>query len=293
MKRIVIPGFFDGVHTGHGRLFKIAAEKAEALGAGTCALTYDTHPKTVLTGRTVPLLCSPEERAALIKARHRISEVIIDPFTKDTSDIPWKEYIDRVLIGRLSSVHIVAGHDYIFGREGKGSADMLSYYCQSIGVGCTVVPPEKIGGVRVSSTYIRGLVSEGDMELAARFLGRRYSLSGTVGRGKGLGRKFGFPTANIPLPAERQTPEWGVYATYVIFGGNEYPAVTNVGIRPSVENGGAPAVESTLLNFDGDLYGKYITVEFERFMRPERRFASVEALTEQVRMDMDNAHSRI
>ena len=287
MSRVLALGFFDGVHVGHGQLFKYAARQAAKMGADACALTYDTHPKTLITGRPVPLLCSAGERAGLIRSMYRVPEVVIDPFTEETARIPWRAYIDRVLIGRLEAVFVVAGYDYTFGYRGEGSPALLSEYCAARGVGCAVIPPKRIGGTRVSSTYIRGLVAEGDMEQAARFLGRRYRLSGIVERGRGLGRQFGFPTVNLPMPPERQPPEWGVYATEVLWNGRAYPAVTNVGIRPTVETGGAPTVESTLLDFEGDLYGERIDVEFIRFLRPERRFPSPEALTEQVRRDME------
>ena len=289
MKRVVALGFFDGVHIGHGQLFKYAARQAARMGAGACALTYGTHPKTLITGRPVPLLCSAEERAGLIRSLYRIPEVVVDPFTEETARIPWRDYIDNVLIGRLEAVFVVAGYDYTFGYRGEGSPAMLSGYCAGRGVGCAVIPPKRIGGARVSSTYIRGLVAEGDMEQAARFLGRRYRLSGTVERGRGLGRQFGFPTVNLPMPPERQPPEWGVYATEVLWNGRAYPAVTNVGIRPTIETGGAPSVESTLLDFEGGLYGERIGVDFVRFLRPERRFPSPEALTEQVRRDIEAA----
>jgi riboflavin kinase/FMN adenylyltransferase len=287
MSSIVVPGFFDGVHIGHRKLFKVAAEQAEKTGDSVCVLTYDTHPKARLTGRPVPLLCSKEERAGLIL--EHVSTVVTDPFTEETAGIPWRDYLERVLTGRFEASFIVAGHDYTFGHKGEGDPEKLAGYCASRGIGCAVVPPERIGGVRVSSTYIRGLIAEGDMELAACFLGRRYRLSGAVERGRGIGRQFGFPTVNLPLPPGRQAPEWGVYATVVVRGGREYPAVTNVGFRPSVENGGAPTVESTLFGFDGDLYGEHIDVEFLRFIRPERKFASFEALAEQVRADIDAA----
>jgi riboflavin kinase/FMN adenylyltransferase len=230
-----------------------------------------------------------EERAGLIKSSYGIPEVVIDRFTQETADIPWHEYIDRVLIGRLKASFIVAGHDYTFGRKGEGTPERLTEFCGARGVGCTIIPPERIGGKRVSSTYIRGLVAEGDMEQAERFLGRRYRLSGTVERGRGLGRQLGFPTLNLALPAERQTPEWGVYATAVVWKGQEYPAVTNVGIRPSVEHGGAPTIESSILDFDGELYGEHIDVDFVRYIRPERRFPSLQALAAQVLEDAETA----
>jgi riboflavin kinase/FMN adenylyltransferase len=287
MSRVLALGFFDGVHVGHGQLFKCAVRQASEMGAEACALTYDIHPKTVVTGRPVPLLCSAEERAGLIRSLYRVPEIIIEPFTEEVAQTPWDRYIDTVLLGRYEAGFIVAGHDYTFGRLGEGTPAKLARYCQDRGIGCAVIPPKRIGGVRVSSTYIRGLVAEGDMERAARFLGRRYRLSGTVERGRGLARQFGYPTVNFPLPPGRQSPEWGVYATIVYWEGRPYSAVTNAGIRPSFGLGGVPVIESTLLDFEGDLYGERIDVDFIGFIRPEKRFSSPEALTEQVRKDVE------
>jgi len=287
--RVLALGFFDGVHIGHGQLFKAANHQAARMGAAACVLTYDTHPKTMITGRPVPLLCSTEERTGYIREHYRIPEVIVDPFDEETARIPWRDYIEQVLLSRLNAVFLVAGYDYTFGDQGEGTPELLKGYCAGRNVGCAVIPPKRIGGVRVSSTYIRGLVAEGDMERAAQFLGHRYRLSGTVERGRGLGRQFGFPTVNLPLPPGRQTPEWGVYAALVSWKGQTWPAVTNVGFRPTVEPGGAPTVESTLLGFDGDLYGELIHVDFVRFIRPERRFASPAELTAQVRRDVEEA----
>ena len=289
LRRVVALGFFDGVHVGHGRLFVCAAERAERLGCTACALTFDTHPLTLVSGRPVPLLCSTEERASLIRTLYAVPEVVIDPFTGETARIPWTEYIENVLVRRLGAVHLVVGHDFTFGHRGEGTPERLSAYCERHGIGCDVIPPKRVDGVRVSSTYIRGLIAEGDMERAARFLGHRYRLSGVVAPGEGRGRQLGFPTVNLPLPHERQAPLWGVYATFVGWNGQLYPAVTNVGNRPSVRSGGTPTVESTLLNFDRDLYGETIDVEFVTFLRPEQRFASLELLSAQVRRDMQAA----
>jgi riboflavin kinase/FMN adenylyltransferase len=291
MDRVIALGFFDGVHIGHGQLFKRAVYRASRAGARACALTYDAHPQSLITGRPVPLLCSAGDRAELIRSLYKIPEVIVDPFSARTARTPWREYAETVLLKRLNAVHLVVGYDFTFGRLGEGTPALLSGYCRGRGGGCDVVPPKRLGGIRVSSTYIRGLVAEGDMENAARFLGRRYRLSGVVGHGQGLGRRFGFPTVNLPMPPERQPPEWGVYATVVFWGGRARPAVTNVGIRPSVEHGGAPTVESTILDFEGDLYGEHIDVDFVKFLRPERRFPSVDALAEQVRKDMEDARA--
>jgi riboflavin kinase/FMN adenylyltransferase len=217
---------------------------------------------------------------------YRVPEVITDPFDKKAASAPWREYADRVLIGRLNAAYIVAGHDYTFGRGGEGTGEKLAEYCASLNIGCEIIPPVCINGARASSSYIRRLIAEGDMELAGRFLGRRYCLPGTVERGKGLGRELGSPTVNFPLPPERQSPKWGVYATVVIWNGRRYPSITNVGVRPSVESGGAPVVETTLFDFGGSLYGEYINVEFARFIRPEIKFSSLSALREQINKDI-------
>ncbi len=293
MDRVLALGFFDGVHIGHGQLFKRAAALAKRLGCRACALTYDPHPQTLVTGRPVPLLCSTDERAALIRMLYKIPEVIIDPFDAETARVPWREYFETVLLRRLHAVHVVAGHDFTFGRGGEGTPALLSDICREKGVGCDILPPKRIGGIRVSSTYIRGLVAEGDMEKAARFLGHTYRLSGIVAEGRSIGRRLGFPTANLPLPPERQSPAWGVYATRVGWNGRAYPAVTYVGFRPTMSESSAPTVESTLLDFDGNLYGQTIDVDFVSFLRAERRFETTEALAEQVKKDMETARKRL
>ncbi|MDR1693257.1 MAG: riboflavin biosynthesis protein RibF [Oscillospiraceae bacterium] len=292
MNRVLAMGFFDGVHIGHGRLFRRAAARAKQLNCRACALTYDSHPQTFLTGRPVPLLCSTDERAALIRSLYKLQEVIIDPFDAETASIPWREYLEEMVIRRLKAVHVVVGHDFTFGRGGDGTPELLAEACRQKGLGCDILPPKRVGGTRVSSTYIRGLVAEGDMESAARFLGHRYRLSGLVERGRGLGRSLGFPTANLPLPQERQFPAWGVYATLVGWNGRVYPAATNVGIRPTVGTFSAPTVESTLLDFDRELYGERIDVDFLSFLRPERRFETPEALTAQVLEDLREVRRR-
>jgi len=277
------------VHIGHGKLLQTARGRSQGLGAGSCALSFREHPFSLVSGRPVPLLCSQEERAALIRDVYGIPEVVLLPFDKALREMPWQDFVRDILHRRMEAVHLVAGDDFTFGYRGEGTPEGLREMSRTLSMGCDIVPPVSLNGVRVSSTYIRGLVAEGDMERAKAFLGHPYRLSGTVTRGKGLGRQMGFPTVNIPLPQGRQWPAFGVYATQVLAEGVLRPAVTNVGLRPTVADGGAPTVESTLLDWRGDLYGQPVEVLFHRFLRPERKFPSPEALRDQIGRDTEAA----
>ena len=289
MKRVLALGFFDGVHIGHGKLLLRAAGQAGERGISACALTFAQHPLSVVKGRPVPLLCGEAERELFIKELYGVPEVSALPFDRAMMRMPWRDFIQDILIGRMGAAHVVAGHDFTFGHRGEGTPALLEAALAEKGIGCDILPPERIRGIRVSSTYIRGLVAGGDMEQAAEFLGHAYRFSGKVAKGSGLGRQLGFPTANIPLPPERQWMPWGVYATRVLWKGGAYPSVTNVGLRPTIGAADAPAVESTLLDFSENLYGGQISVLFDRFLRPERRFPSAEALREQIRRDVASA----
>jgi len=172
----------------------------------------------------------------------------------------------------------VAGHDFRFGKGGAGTPERLEGLCRELGLDCDVVGQVKLEGVVISSTYIRGLIQAGEMERAVRFLGHPHVLSGPVVHGKALGRSIGIPTANLTVPPEVLTPAFGVYATKVWVGEHSRLAVTNVGVRPTVDDGGGVSVEPWLLDFDGDLYGRSIRVEFFRRLRGERKFAALEEL---------------
>lgn len=287
-KKVIALGFFDGVHRGHGALLKRTVELAKALNAVPTAHTFAAHPSTLVTHKPTPLLSTPEDRAYLMKSLYGIQEVIAAPFDEKMMTMPWEDFVTDYLVGGLHCVGVVVGHDYRFGYRGEGTPEKLKALCGKLSIACEVVEKVTLDGRTVSSTYIRSLVEEGDMETARRYLDHPHLLRGGVRHGKGLGRKLGFPTVNI-LPAEGiLLPAYGVYATRVTLeDGRAYPAATNVGIRPTVEDEKRPTVEAFLLDFQGDVYGQTVSLEFYRRLRGERRFDSLEDLRREV---MKNAH---
>ena len=284
--RVIALGFFDGVHLGHGALLRRVAEVARKTGARPCAFTFDAHPSGFILGHAVPLLSTPEDRAWLMRRYYGIEEMVMGRF-RDMMEMPWRDFVTEYLQKELCAVHVVAGHDFHFGYRGEGNPRRLTDLCRELGIGCDIVQKVEREGITVSSTYIRTLVAQGEMERATEFLGHPHICSGTVVHGKQLGRTIGFPTANLIPPPELLTPRAGVYAARVLLPDGRRPmAVTNVGTRPTVADGETLTVEPWLLDFDGDLYGQTIRVEFFRRLRGERKFDSLPALTAAV---MENA----
>ncbi len=283
MARVIALGFFDGVHLGHAALLCRARERAAALGVSAAALTFDQHPDTLVTGQAVPLINSRADREWLLRDRFALDEVLLLHFDRETMRMPWQSFVRDHLVGELSACHVVCGHDFRFGDRGAGDPERLRALCAELGVGCDVIERIELGGRTVSSTYIRGLIAAGEMEEANRFLGHPHVLSGTVVPGKQLGRTIGIPTANIYAPDGVLLPKFGVYATKVFLpDGSEYPAVTNVGVRPTVHDTTGITVEPWLLGFDGDLYGQTIRVEFYRYLRGETKFDGLDALRAEI-----------
>lgn len=285
-ERVIALGFFDGVHLGHGALLRRAAEEARKRGCESAVFTFDRPPKEVITGIPCPLINSPEDRAALVKRLYGIDEMILVPFDDEMRTTPWDRFVTDILVGRCGAVHLVAGHDHHFGHKNQGSPELLKEKCAELGLGCDIIPAVTIGGVTVSSTHIRKLLEEGDVETARAFLGHPHVLTQTVGHGRQLGRTIGIPTANLAAPPHVLLPRRGVYAAKITLpDGRAFGGVTNVGVRPTVNNGQDVTVEPWILDFDGDLYGQAIRVEFYRRLRDERKFESLEALKAQIRTD--------
>lgn len=287
-QRVIALGFFDGVHLGHGGLLKKAVEVAARLGCSPAVLTFDQHPDNLMAGQPVtPLINTLEDRRRLCRVYYGIDECITAHFDHAMRTMPWREFVVQYLVRNLGAVHLICGHDFHFGYRGQGTPQRLQQLCASLGIGCDVIPQICLDGVAVSSTYIRSLIAAGDMETAARFLGHPHCLTGEVVHGKQLGRTLGIPTANLILPEGLLAPAFGVYAAMVCTAQGSWPAVVNVGVRPTVEHTDRAAVESWLLDFDGDLYGQQIRVEFYSFLRPERRFPDVASLRAEILRNAD------
>ena len=197
---------------------------------------------------------------------------------------PWEDFLELLI--EYGASGFVCGYDFRFGNRGEGTAEKLVRFCRERNLPCVIVPEQTLDGVRISSTHIRDLIENGQMEEAVRFLGHRHILTGQVVTGRKLGHKLGFPTANVLLPEGVVYPKSGVYACRVNIGGISRIAVTNVGNRPTVQ-GHQIRTESWILDFDGDLYDREITLEFCTFLRPERKFSSLEELKAAVLRDAE------
>lgn len=286
MRRVIALGFFDGVHTGHGALLSRVKGRADELGAIPTAFTFDAHPSSRITGAVTPLLNSPADRADLMRRGYGIQDIIVAHFDS-MMRMDWQEFVTEYLVKENGAVHLVAGHDFHFGYKGEGNPQRLQTLCGQLGIGCDIIPKIEREGITVSSTYIRTLIAQGEMERAMEFLGHPHVLTDQVTHGKKLGTTLGFPTVNLHFSADVLVPAHGVYATRVWFeDGTCHPAVTNIGVRPTVETGNAVNVEGYILDFSGDLYGQIIRMEFFRRLRGEKKFPSLEALRTEV---MNNA----
>lgn len=287
--KVIALGFFDGVHRGHAELLKKTAETARRLGATAAAVTFDRHPENLIMGQPVPLINTPVDRAELMRRLYGIEEVIFAHFDEQMMHMPWDGFVTHFLAGQLEARHLVAGHDFHFGYKGQGNPARLREKCAELGIGCDIVPKVEYDGITVSSTYIRKLIAQGEMERADEFLGHPHTFSCKVVHGRKIGSSIGIPTINMPIPEGILVPARGVYATRAYVDSVCYPAVTNVGVRPTVDDSQNVVMETFILDFTGDLYGKEARVEFYRHLRPEIRFSSLEELREQIHRDIQAA----
>jgi len=277
-KSIYALGFFDGVHLGHQELLSRCVSLATEYGCSAAAITFDRHPKSLFTESPTVLISTVHDRVLLLK-QYGMEAVHVLPVTKAVMDMPWQDFLQNLL--DRGAAGFVCGDDFHFGRRGEGNAEKLTAFCREQGLPCCVVPEQTVGDIRISSTYIRRQIESGDMATAVKFLGHPYTLTGTVVHGKQLGRKLGIPTANLLLPHGLAIPRFGVYACRAIVDGVRYPAVTNIGTRPTVSGQGI-TVEPWILDYQGDLYDRDITLEFFRFLRSEQKFPNLEALREEI-----------
>ena len=289
---VIALGFFDGVHLGHAELIKMAKRRALELNATPAVLSFDVSPMSVVNGEPIPLIGNVQTRKDAIIRNFGVSEIIILNFNKALMTMPWEDFISQ-LVERYKAVHFVLGHDFNCGYRGQGTSRKIAEFCAQHDIGCDIVPELKLNAITVSSSHIRTLISQGDIKSASSFLGHPYTISGVVKQGKKLGRTLGAPTINLALDAELVFPQKGVYATIVRADDTEFQAVTNVGTRPSFDDGDALTVEAFLLDYSGDLYGRELYIDFYDFLRPERMFADANELALQIKQDAENARSTL
>jgi riboflavin kinase / FMN adenylyltransferase len=266
-------GTFDGVHLGH----------REVIRGADAVLTFDPHPSAVVSPHgSPPLLTTLERKAELIEGVG-VEELVVIPFDKEFASRSAAEFIDEVIVGTLGATHVSVGENFRFGHKAQGDTDMLA---ADERFETRVVPLLEIDGEVVSSSHIRGLVLGGAVMYADQLLGAPFVVEGEVVHGDKRGRDLGFPTANLVPRNGYVTPGHGVYACRT---GDGHVAAVNVGVRPTFVTGRGELIEAYLLDFDGDLYGSELRLEFLKRLRGEKRFASVDALIDQMRADVDEA----
>jgi riboflavin kinase / FMN adenylyltransferase len=288
---VVALGVFDGVHLGHRAILATAVSTARGLAVSPVACTFDRHPMEVLQPDRAPTpITTLAERLDLIAATG-IETSLVLPFTRALASIEPEAFVRDVLAGRLRAREVVVGFNHRFGRGARGDTALLGALGRELGFRTDVVPPLSIDGVPVSSTEIRSALQAGDIERAAAFLGRPYRIWGTVVRGAGRGHALGFPTANL-LPDRALLVPVGVYACRAWLDSRSLPAVVNIGRRPTFGETSL-AVEAHILDFEEDLYGGSMGLDFVARLRDERKFPSIEALKSRIAMDVAEARLRL
>ena len=257
--------------------------RAQERGCRSAAFTFDRSPREFVTGKPVPLLTTPSERAIIFRSQFGVQDVFVEPFDQSMMTMPWEDFISELLVKKYHAVHLVAGHDFRFGHKNEGDVEKLRSYCAAHGLGCDIIPRVEKDGVTVSSTYIRSLLEAGEVRRAAEFLGHYFSVEGTVRHGEGIGKKALFPTANL-IPEEHIIAlKRGVYATRAhLPTGEPREGVTHVGERPTVSAKNTVTIETYLVGFDGDLYGQKLQLDFFDYLREEKKFSSTQELHDMI-----------
>jgi riboflavin kinase/FMN adenylyltransferase len=279
-------GSFDGVHRGHQRVIALAAKAAGETGAPLGVITFDPHPRVYFRPNEPAFrLMKPDQQARALEALG-VDILYVLPLDSELANMTDRDFATRVLHEGLGARHVAVGFDNSFGKDRTGSPQTMRQYGQELGFGVSVAEPvADNGGEKFSSTAVREALREGRPEEAAKILGRPFAIEGAVQRGRQLGRKLGFPTANIPL-ADYVTPRFGVYATRTrLPDGRQIPGVANIGVNPTVDGVTTALLEVWLADFDEDIYDQVIETDLVAFLRPEEKFDSLEAMTAQVMKD--------
>lgn len=286
---VLTVGTFDGVHAGHKVLIETVVKRAKSLDARSVIVTFDPHPRDIINpGSTgIKLLSTLKERCELL-ADLDINEMVVIPFDRDFSLLTSDEFVRDIIWKKIGVKEFIIGYDHQFGRNREGTIETVKRLGNKLGFNSHVVSKQEVGDKTVSSTVIRNAIQEeGDMKLAASLLERFYILNGTVVHGDKRGKKIGFPTANIHLENPKKiVPKRGVYAVWARVDGEYYQGMMNIGLRPTFD-GTNETLEVHIFNFDDDIYGKEIQVQFVDRIRDERSFSGIEELKKQLNSDRE------
>jgi riboflavin kinase/FMN adenylyltransferase len=283
-------GVFDGLHLGHQLIMRTVVERARETGAVPTVITFDPHPRAVLHPESAPPLLQTLDQKVEGFGALGIKQTIVIRFDEKFSQIRAEDFLRDVVKDRLQAKEVYLGCGFAFGHDREGNIELLRRVSRESGFFADDVPEVRFRNRRVSSSKVRGLLSEGKVNLARRLLGRPYGVEGLVEHGAERGAGLGFPTANLH-PRNRVIPKNGVYVTGTLIDGEWRRSVTNVGVRPTFEADTEPSVETFVLNWAGDLYGDVVRVRFLHRLRDERKFTSIEELKAQIESDVERAQS--
>ena len=284
-------GVFDGVHKGHRELIRLLNIQAAQGGLTSGVITFLNHPRTVLVpGAQHSYLITPQERIVLLR-RAGADEVFPITFTSALSRLTYREFAE-VLVRKLSMRRLLIGEDFAMGKERQGTGPALTALGEELGYSVAIAQPLLVNGEVASTTAVRHYVETGNVASAELLLGRPYTLTGTVVSGERRGRDLGFPTANLQVPAAIQLPLDGIYATVALVDGAARPSVTSIGVRPTF-GGGQRTIETYIMDFDGNLYGKTMAIQLVHRIREELNFANPDSLVAQIRTDVLSARQAL
>ncbi|HEX3102329.1 MAG TPA: bifunctional riboflavin kinase/FAD synthetase [Pyrinomonadaceae bacterium] len=283
-------GVFDGLHLGHQRIMQTVVDRAKAVGAVATAITFDPHPRAVLHPESAPPLLQPlDQRLANFEVLG-IEQAIVVPFDKEFAAQPAEDFLNNIIHDRLHAKEVYLGKGFAFGKDRGGNIALLHEMSGKLGFLADEVDEVQIRGQRISSSKIRHLLADGQVNLARRMLGRPYGVEGVIIRGNRRGHTIGFPTANLK-PHNRVIPRFGVYATATLIDGKWRKSITNIGVRPTFEAESEASIESYIFEYDGDLYGDVLRVRFLYRIRDERKFNGIDELKAQIEKDTRRARN--
>ncbi|MBX2843443.1 MAG: bifunctional riboflavin kinase/FAD synthetase [Flammeovirgaceae bacterium] len=288
---VVTSGTFDGVHIGHQKILERLKQIAGKEKKDSVVITFWPHPRFVLNsnGHKLKLISTLEEKVSYLEAIG-IDHLLIIPFDKKFSQLTSQEFIQQIIIEKVNTKKLIIGYDHRFGKNREGSFEFLKANSAQLGFDVEEIPKQEIEEIAVSSTKIRVALESGKVEIATKFLGKKYELTGLVVKGDQIGRTIGFPTANINIEEDyKLIPADGIFAVIVKVKGAEYSGMLNIGNRPTIAGNLARRIEVNIFDFDQDIYSEKITISFVKYLRSEIKFSGIDALKIQLDKDKEEA----